>query len=376
MRELLVDLDAIRHNVRTIAARVAPARLMAVVKADAYGHGLVPVATAMAEAGADAFGVVDLEEARRLREAGIEQSILAWIHGADADLDWGVDAGIELGVSAVSTLERIVESVERVREAGVAAGTPPHAILHLKTDSGLGRGGALGDEWGALVARAAELERARVVAVRGIWTHLANASPEADEAQFAAFDDAIGVARAAGLEPEVEHVSASAAMLAHPAQARGMVRVGLALYGLSPFAEQTSADLGLRPAMEVAGEVVAVKRVPAGLGVSYGHRYTTPRETTLALVPLGYADGLTRAATGRAPVTIGDHRYVVAGAISMDQVVVDVGDDPVAVGDRAVFWGDPATGVPSAQDWADAAGTIPYEIVTRVGPRVRRRYVG
>jgi alanine racemase len=377
MRELVVDLEAIRHNVRTIAARVAPARLMAVVKADAYGHGLVPVARAMAEAGVDAFGVVDLEEARRLRDAGVEQPILAWIHGADADLDWGVRFGIELGVGALATLERIADVMGRIQALTGSAGTEPtRAVLHLKTDSGLGRGGALGDEWAELVTRAAELERAGLVVVRGVWTHLANASPEADEAQFAAFDAAIDIARAAGLDPKLEHASASAAMLAHPGQARGMVRVGLALYGLSPFPEQTSAELGLRPAMEVAGEVVSVKRVPAGLGVSYGHRYVTPRETTLALVPLGYADGLPRAATGRAPVWLGGRRYEVAGTISMDQVVIDVGDDAIEVGDRAVFWGDPTAGVPSAQDWADAAGTIPYEIVTRVGHRVRRRYVG
>jgi len=165
-------------------------------------------------------------------------------------------------------------------------------------------------------------------------------------------------------------------MVAHPHQARGMVRVGLALYGLSTFPDRTPASLGLRPAMELAGEVVSVKRVPAGLGVSYGHRYVTERETTLVLVPLGYADGLPRAATGRAPVWLNGRRSTIAGTIAMDQVVIDVGDAPVAVGDRAVLWGDPAAGYPSASEWADAAGTIPYEIVTRVGPRVRRRTVG
>ena len=377
MRELVVDLEAIRENVRTVAARVAPAQLIAVVKADAYGHGLVPVARAMAEAGADAFGVVDLDEARRLKQGGIERPIIAWIHPPDADFGWAVAFGIELGIGSVEQLERLalasrgVAAFARRAEAEVRP-----AIVHLKADSGLGRGGALGEEWRRLCERAAALERSGEIVVRAVWTHLANASAEADAAQFAAFDEALAVARAAGLAPELEHAVSSASAIAYPEQARGAARVGMALYGVSPFAERTAAQLGLRPAMELAGAVVGVKRVPAGLGVSYGHRYVTPRETTLALVPLGYADGLPRAASGRGPVTINGRRYTIAGTIAMDQVVVDVGDDPVAVGDRAVFWGDPATGAPSVAEWADAAGTIGYEIVTRVGPRVHRRYLG
>ncbi len=376
MRELVVDLDAIRRNVRTVAARIAPAKLMAVVKADAYGHGLVPVARAMASAGADAFGGVDIEEARKLRQAGLEQPILAWIHGSDADFGWAVSAGVELGIGSVEKLDRLALAALEVQAFARRAGAEVRpAIVHLKADTGLGRGGTLGDEWQALVSRAVMHERAGAIRVRGIWSHLANASPEADEEQFVAFDGALAVAREAGLSPEIEHVASSASMVAHPHQARGMVRVGLALYGLSTFSDRSSAELGLRPAMELGGEVVSVKRVPAGLGVSYGHRYVTSRETTLALVALGYADGLPRAATGRAPVSLGGRRYEIAGTIAMDQVVIDVGEDAVAVGDRAVFWGDPGRGQPSASEWAEAAGTISYEIVTRVGARVHRRYV-
>jgi len=376
MREVVVDLDAIRRNVRTTAARIAPAKLMAIVKADAYGHGLEPVARAMAEAGADAFGVVDIEEARRLREAGIEQPILAWIHGAGADFGWAVSAHIDLGIGSVENLDRVAMASRRAQVAALRDGAEVRqAIVHLKADSGLGRGGALGAEWQELVERAVEYEQDGLILVRGVWTHLANASAEADEEQFLAFDGAVQLARAAGLAPQVEHAASSASMVAHPHQVRDMVRVGLALYGLSTFPERTSAELGLHPAMEVGGEIVSVKRVPAGFGVSYGHRYVTERETTLALVPLGYADGLPRAATGRAPVSINGRRYLVAGTISMDQVVIDVGEDEVAVGDRAVFWGDPEKGHPSAQEWADAAGTISYEMVTRVGPRVHRRHL-
>ncbi len=378
MRELLVDLAAIRRNARVLAARIAPARAIAVVKADAYGHGLVPVARAIAETGAVAgFGVVDLEEARTLRGAGIAEPILAWLLGPDADLTWGVANGIELGVGSVEVLDRVALAVRTVNAFAAQSGAPARAaVLHLKADTGLGRGGATEDEWRRLVLRAAELQQAGEVVVRGIWSHLANASAEADAAQFAAFDAAVHVARLAGVTAGVQHIAASAAAFAHPTELRGMVRFGIALYGVSPFEERAAAEFGLMPAMELAGTVIQVKRVPAGQGVSYGHRYTTPKETTLALVPLGYADGLPRAASNRGPVAIDGKRYRIAGTIAMDQVVVDVGDDAVRVGDRAVFWGDPATGVPSVHVWAAAAGTIAYELVTRIGPRVTRKHVG
>lgn len=361
MREAVVDLGAIDANVRSIAARVSPARVLVVVKADAYGHGAVPVARTAVEAGASWLGVADLAEARQLRDAGMTAPILAWIHPRGADFGWAVEAGVELGIGSAEQLE--------------AAGEAQGAVVHLKADTGLGRGGALGGDWIALVRRAAELERAGRISVRGVWSHLANAGAAADAAQLAAFDEALAVAREAGLDPEVEHIAASEAALGLPAAHRSLVRVGLAVYGLSPIAGASSADLGLRPAMELSTEVIAVKRAPAGLGVSYGHDYRTPRETTLALLPLGYADGLPRQASGRGPVLIGGGRHRIAGRIAMDQVVVDVGDAPVAVGDRAVLFGDPATGAPSAADWALAAGTIDYEIVTRIGPRVTRRHV-
>lgn len=363
MREALVDLGAIEANVATIRGLVAPARVLVVVKADAYGHGAVPVAMAAVAAGADQLGVVDIAEARVLRDAGIAAPILTWIHGSDADFAWAIGAGVELGVGAVATLESVASAGGR-------------AVVHLKADTGLGRGGALGDEWRQLVRRAAQLERDGRVVVRGLWTHLGNSGADADAAQFAAFDDAAAIARDAGLRPEVEHVAATEAILGRPAAHRDLVRVGLATYGLSPFEGRTAAELGLRPAMTLSAEVVSVKRVPADLGVSYGATYRTPRETTLALVPLGYGDGIPRHASGRGPVRIGDRTYTVAGRIAMDQFVLDVGDDPVAVGDRAVLFGDPLDGVPSASDWAAAADTIPYEIVTRIGPRVPRRYHG
>jgi alanine racemase len=223
-----------------------------------------------------------------------------------------------------------------------------------------------------VVARAAELERTGVLRVRGVWSHLANAGPDETEQQRLRFEDAVAAARAAGLDPEVRHLAASEAAIAAPAARYDLVRIGIAMYGLPPADRIDVAALGLRPAMELAAAVAAVRRVPAGEGVSYGFVHRTERETTLALVPLGYADGLPRAATGRAEVAIGGRRHPVVGRIAMDQCVVDVGDAEVAVGDRVIVWGDPATGAPSAEDWAAAAGTIGYEIVTRVGPRVPR----
>jgi len=374
MRELLVDLAAIRHNLRVIAERVAPAGILAVVKADAYGHGMVPVARAAVEAGVAMLGVVDLDEARALRDGGLEAPVLSWLHGPETELGRALADRIELGVGSIEVLERLAVAVRDAQAIERGAGAAPQpAVVHLKADTGLARGGATEADWLPLVRRAAELQASGEIVVRGIWSHLANASLEADRAQFEVFEAAIETARRAGVEPEVRHIESSASMLDHPGERRDLVRVGIAMYGVSPFGEQPT-DLDLRPAMELAGTIVQVKRVPAGQGVSYGHRHVTGAPTTLALLPLGYADGLPRAASGRAEVAIRGRRYPVVGTIAMDQVVVDVGDDEVRVGDRAVVWGDPATGAPSVEDWAVAAGTIGYELLTKVGPRVPRRY--
>jgi alanine racemase len=355
MREARIHLDALRSNVAAVRALVAPARVLAVVKAGGYGHGMVLAARAALEGGADQIGVADLTEALALRDAGIDAPILAWLHGPEADFAAAIDAGIELGISSTAQLER-------------AAG----AVVHLKIDTGLSRNGIAPADWPTATARAAELERLGVLRVRGVWSHLANAGDADTERQRVRFEEAVEIARAAGLAPEVRHLAASEAAIATPATRYDLVRIGIAMYGLPPAEGMDVAALGLRPVMELVGAVAAVRRVPAGEGVSYGFVHRTDRETTLALVPLGYADGLPRAATGGVSVAIGGQRHPVVGRIAMDQVVVDVGDAPVEVGDEVVLWGDPATGVPSAEEWAAAAGTIGYEIVTRVGPRVPR----
>lgn len=367
-REAVIDLDAVTANVRTLVDRVAPARAMAVVKADAYGHGALPVARAALAGGAAWLGTADLAEALALRAAGIDAPVLAWLHDPGARFGEAIAADVDLGVSSTAQLEQIADAA---RETG------RRAMVHLKIDSGLSRNGVAPAEWADAVARAAELEREGVVRVRGVFSHLANTSPEADAAQLAAFDRAVAAASAAGLAPELRHIASTAAALSLPAARYDLVRLGIACYGIPPYCDgTTSAELGLTPVMTLRGRVAAVRRIAAGDGVSYGHTWRAERATTLALVPLGYADGVPRQASGRAEVLLGGARRPVVGRIAMDQFLVDVGDDPVAVGDEVVLFGDPATGAPSADEWGDAADTIGYEIVTRIGPRVPRSYLG
>jgi len=362
LREARIDLGAISRNVETIRRAVGGSDVMVVVKADGYGHGAIESARAALAGGAGSLGVVEIDEALALRDAGIDAPILSWLHGSDADFAAATAAGIDLGVNHLDQLERVAAS----------DGT---AVVHLKVDSGLGRNGASEAECAAFFAAAARHEAAGRVRVRGFFSHLANAGDDADATQVRRFTAMLEQAVSAGLDPEVVHLAASAAALRVPDARFGMVRVGLAAYGLSPFDDASSADLGLTPAMELSAEIVSVKRVAAGSGVSYAHDYVTARESTLVLVPVGYADGVPRHASGVGPVSIGGERFTISGRVAMDQFVVDVGDHPVRLGDRAVLFGDPATGVPSASDWATAASTINYEIVTRIGGRVARRYV-
>ncbi|TAL44710.1 MAG: alanine racemase [Salinibacterium sp.] len=360
MREAVIDTSAISANVQTLLATIGvPA--MVVVKADGYGHGALHSAHAALEGGATWLGVADVDEAFELRDAGVDAPMLAWLHDPSANFDELIAARVDIGVSYADQLERVAR----------ASGT---AYVHLKVDTGLGRNGAVESTWPEFFASAVEHERAGRIIVRGLWSHLANAGHDEDHDQLASFERAREAALASGLDPEFVHLSASAGALRTPASRFNLVRLGISAYGLSPFDDSDSASLGLKPAMELSGTVAAVKRVPAGSGVSYGFDYRTPGPTTLALVPLGYADGVPRHASGRGPVAINGVEHRVSGRIAMDQFVVDVGEAEVQVGDRAVLFGDPSTGVPSADDWAEASGTINYEIVTRIGPRVRRTY--
>ena len=362
LREARIDLGAISRNVETMRRAVDDVDVMVVVKANGYGHGAVESARAAVDGGAAALGVVEIGEALELRAAGIDAPILAWLHGSDADFASATSAHVELGVNHLEQLQRVAAS----------SGT---AVVHLKVDSGLGRNGVSEAECAEFFASAVRHERAGRIRVRGFFSHLANAGEIADATQVRRFTAMLEQAVAAGLNPEVVHLAASAGALRVPESRFGLVRIGVAAYGLSPFDDASSAALGLTPAMELSAEIVSVKRVVSGSGVSYGHDYVTERESTLVLVPIGYADGIPRHASGAGPVSINGRRFAISGRVAMDQFVVDVGDHPVSIGDRAILFGDPATGVPSATDWADAAGTINYEIVTRIGGRVARRYV-
>ena len=368
MREAHVDLDAISDNIRSLRATVGAQQLMAVVKAEGYGHGAVESARAALRGGADWLGVSSIAEALQLRHAGLTAPILAWLHDAVEDFESAVACGIDIGVSSVEQLDRVVRASASHSEGGQPA------AVQLKVDTGLGRNGAAASEWPRLFAAAVTAESGGRVLVRALWSHLANAGPDADRAQIGSFDEAIAAARSVGLDPPLLHLAATAGALRVPESRYTMVRIGIGSYGLSPFEDSSSAQLGLRPALELSASIAAVKRVDAGSGVSYGHDYRTRAATTLVLVPLGYGDGVPRHASGRGPVSINGRTYCVAGRIAMDQFVVDVGDDAVAVGDRAVLFGDPSKGVPSADDWALAAETINYEIVTRLGARVERTY--
>ncbi|WP_139416405.1 alanine racemase [Agromyces laixinhei] len=367
-REAVVDLGAVRDNVRTLARAVSPAHVMVVVKANGYGHGAVPVARSALAGGADWLGVADLHEGLQLRAARIDAPILAWLHDPGADFAPAIAGHLDLGASSLGQLSAI---------AAAAASVGTVAAVHLKLDTGLSRSGIPPEHWPETVARAAELEADGRIRVRGIFSHLANTSPDEDAVQLAAFERGLESAAAAGLRPELRHLASTAGALRLPASRFDLVRIGIGAYGIPPFGDgTTAAELGLRPAMTLRGRVAAVRRIPAGAGVSYGHIWRAARPTTVALVPLGYADGVPRQASGRAEVWLADARRPVIGRIAMDQFVVDVGDDRVETGDEVVLFGDPETGAPSADDWGDAADTIGYDIVTRIGPRVPKRYVG
>jgi alanine racemase len=367
----VVDLDAITANVRALHERSASAELLAVVKADGYGHGLLPAARAARAGGATWLGTAQQPEAVALRDAGVQGRIFTWLHVPGNDFAAALTRDIDVAASATWALDAIVEA---------ARATGRTARVHLKADTGLGRNGAYGQDFLDLVAAARLHEAEGAVRVVGVWSHFAYADePEHPTVrrQREVFEEAVRAVEAAGCELEVRHLANSAATLTNSSVHYDLVRPGIAVYGLSPVPQLGGPDAyGLRPAMTLTARLSLVKRVPAGQGVSYGHAYVTPRATVIGLVPLGYADGIPRNASNVGPVAVQGIPYVVAGRVCMDQFVVDLGPDSTArEGDEVVLFGaDPAG--PSAQGWADATGTISYEIVTRIGPRVPRVYVG
>jgi alanine racemase len=368
-----IDLDAVRANVAAVKARLGGSALCAVVKADGYGHGAVPVAAAMLEAGADGLAVAIVDEGVELREAEITAPILL-LSEPPAEI---------MGAAIAAVLTPTLTTLEGVAAAGEAARRFGGQIpVHVKVDTGMHRMGVPVEGLAALLEAIAEYKQ---LVVEGLWTHLAVADEDSEESraytqlQLERFDEAVAMAAAVGVEPPVLHVANSAGTLSVPGAQRAMVRCGIVLYGElpTPAVERAAAGIRLRPAMTIKAAVTAVRQLEAGERPSYGRRRPLPTAGTVATVPIGYADGYPRAlfAAGQ-EVLIRGRRFPLAGSVTMDQIVVDVGGAEVAVGDEVVLLGAQGDERITVGEWAERLGTIPYEVLCGIGPRVPRRTIG
>ncbi|MCU1454491.1 MAG: alanine racemase [Acidimicrobiales bacterium] len=365
-----VDLDAVAHNVRVMAAIAAPSRLCAVVKADGYGHGAVSVAQTVIAAGVDLLAVALVAEGAELRDAGIDAPVLVLSQASPDELDQLVAHDLEATVDTSAGATALAAAAAR-------AGRHRRPVrVHLKVDTGMHRVGAQPDEVGAV---AKELSDAPGLVLASVWTHCAVADEPGNpftDRQLDRYEAVLADLAAADITPPLRHAANSATTLDHPRGRYDLVRCGIVLYGLAPSpALADRADL--RPALSLVARVSHVKRLAAGERLSYGRRYACPQDTTIATVPVGYADGVPRrlAAMGGA-VLVGGRRRPIAGTVTMDQLMVDCGDDPVAVGDEVVLIGAQGDQRISADEWADRLDTISYEIVCGIGPRVPRRFLG
>ncbi len=354
---LRIDGDAIAANTRRIAASTS-AEVMAVVKADGFGHGRA--ALRALEAGATRLGVTSIDEALPLRWAGVDAPILSWLNPVDADFAAAIRHRVELAVPSIAHLGAIAE-------AAALLGAP--ALVHLHVDTGLARDGAAAEEWRPLCELTRQYEARGLLRLVGVMSHLAHADQPGHPhttRQRLLFDAAVRTARRRGLAPHYTHLAATAATLTDPATHRELVRVGAGLYGIDP-----SHSTPLRGAMTLSARVATVRDVRAGTAVGYGSHYTTDRATRLALLPLGYADGVPRGLAPDAAASVRGRRVPIAGVVSMDQLVVDVGELGVEAGDEVVLFGPGDAGEPTLADWAGWAGTIEHELVTRIGHRVQ-----
>jgi alanine racemase len=347
LAEAVVDLGAIAHNTHVLLRAAAGAEVMAVVKADGFGHGAVPVARTALAGGATWLGVTSPGEAFELRAAGIDAPVLLWLYPPDEEFEPVLAAGIDVSVGGVAVLESVAAAARRL-------GRP--ASVHLKADTGMARGGAMPADWPKLLDAARRLEDEGSVRITGLWSHLATAEDAADPGlreQIRTFAGFRLQARAAGVLAPLNHLANSAATLHLPEARHDLVRTGIALYGIEPVPGRT---FGLLPAMTVRARVLTVSG-------------------SLAQIPLGFADGLPRRSAGRASLLLHGVRVPIVGRIAMDGVVVDAGNLPVRAGDVAVMFGPGTAGEPTAADWAHWADTNPHEILTGIGPHVVRRYL-
>lgn len=361
--EAIVDLSAIKSNVELLK-KTSGTKLLAVVKADAYGHGIIPVAQAALSAGADYLGVALLEEAVTLREAGISAPILAWLVQPGSDFAQAIALDIDIAAASLKALSEISLASQQVQKK---------ARVHLEVDTGMTRGGFLA-EWDQLDA-----EHVQDIEIVGVFSHFARADEPAEKQnqdQMARFAEMVAKLEALGFSHLIKHLSNSAATLKNHAAAFDMVRTGIAMYGLSPDVTTlgNSNALSLRPAMQLRAALYLVKDVPAGTPVGYGASESTSRDTRLGVITMGYADGIPRIARS-AGIWHNGKRAPIIGRVSMDQFVVDLGPDSKAQsGDWVTIFGNGSHGEYTADDWGAASQSINYEIVTRIGPRVPRIY--
>mgnify|MGYP006180217575 FL=1 len=364
-----INLSAITQNFKSIKSRTT-ADVLAVVKADAYGHGLIPVSKALEEAGADWFGTALLEEAINLRKAGILKPIISWLTPLGEDFKSAIDLDIDLGIPSIDLLNEVIKAASLTGKA---------ARIHLEIDTGMSRGGVL-SEWDQLIKSVLVGVNLKQLKVIGIWSHFARAD-EPDELmnqeQLSLFEEKVNQAKAAGIDAQFIHIANSAALFTNKSSHKNIIRSGIALFGLSPDIKTIgdSSSLGLKPAMKLKAKLNLVKDVSAGSSVGYGGTAVIKSDTKLGVVALGYADGIPRNTNNLAGVFVAKKRAPIIGRVSMDQFVVDLGITSTAkTGDEVIVFGDGSSGEYTVDEWAKAANTINYEIITRIGPRVPRIY--
>ncbi|SEH92480.1 alanine racemase [Mycolicibacterium rutilum] len=366
--QAVIDLGAITDNVRLLRELAGGADVMAVVKADGYGHGAAQVGRAALAAGAAELGVATVTEALALRRDGITAPLLAWLHPPGTDFAPAVSADVQIAVSSVRQFGELLDGVRR-------AGRP--ATVTVKADTGLSRNGVGAADFPELVAAIKRAHADGTIRVRGLMSHLAHGDePEHpfNDQQAQRLTEMRRYAAEQGVHFEVAHLSNSPAAMTRPDLAFDLVRPGIAVYGQTPIPQR--GDMGLRAAMTVKCPVTLVRSLRAGDGVSYGHTWVADRDTTVALLPVGYADGIFRNLSNRFEVLINGRLYRNVGRICMDQFVVDLGPDGAAAeGDEAILFGPGTRGEPTAQDWADLLGTINYEVVTSPRNRIVRTYI-
>ena len=364
-----VDLQAIKNNLTLIKGKTS-AQVLAVVKADGYGHGLIPVSKAAIEAGADWLGTALLEEAIELRKNGIKVPIIAWLTPCGEDFKEAIKLDIDLSISSLEVLTEIVTAGEQLKKL---------PRVHIEIDTGMSRGG-IGDDWKVFTLECSRLIKENKLEVVGIWSHFARADEPLEkmsQEQLLVFSNMVKELKSLGIEPKFLHIANSAAAITLKDSHKSIIRWGIGLYGLSPDVNNLgdSKSLKLQPAMKLKAKLNLVKTVKAGATVGYGASGIVTHDTKLGVVAIGYADGIPRNANSSAGVWVAGKRAPLIGRVSMDQFVVDLGATSLAkTGDEVIVFGDGNQNEYTVDEWAKACGTINYEIVTRIGPRVPRIY--